>query len=171
VEDHPAADDLAALDDRVEAYTLGITGNDRPCPLAVFARDDEVVVGGVHGWTWGGCCELVTLWVSEPRRGQGLGRSLLARAEEAAASRGCGQVVVFTHDVQAPSLFLHAGYELVGEVDGYPAGGAAYWFRKRLDRRAPGVSRWGRWGQGQPARSARAPRAPLAAGRRAPGRR
>ena len=56
----------------------------------------------------------------------------LARVEEAAARRGCRLVVAFTHDVQAPGLYRAAGYTLVATVEGYPAGGAAHWFRKSL---------------------------------------
>ena len=137
VEDDPAAADVALLDERVAAFTLAATRLGPPLPLAVFARDGGEVVGGVHGWTWGGCCELVALWVRPSRRRQGLGRALLAEAEAAARRRECRQVVLFTHDGQYPTLYHHAGYELVGQVDDYPAGGAAFWFRKRLDRRPP----------------------------------
>jgi ribosomal protein S18 acetylase RimI-like enzyme len=114
----------------------------RPCPLAVFARDGGgTVVGGVHGWMWGGRYELVSLWVDEPLRNRGLGSSLLTEAEGAAQLRGCRQVVVLTHHVQAPDLYRRAGYSLVGKVTDHPASGAAYWFRKRLDRRPDAVVR------------------------------
>ena len=81
------------------------------------------------------CCdvELVSLWVSEPMRGRGLGRALLTAAEDRARARGCHQVVLFTHAFQTPKLYLDSGYDVVGEVEDYPAGSAAYWFRKRLD--------------------------------------
>jgi hypothetical protein len=52
-------------------------------------------------------------------------------------------VVLLTHAVQAPGLYTSSGYELVGQVDDYPAGSAAYWFRKRLDGQpSPRVKRW-----------------------------
>ena len=134
VEDDPDPDDVTALDDRLAAFTIGVTGHAPPQPLGVFAREHGSLAAGIHGWTWGGCCELVTLWVDEPRRGRGLGRALLEAAEARARARGCRQVVLLTHAVQAPGLYTSAGYELVGEVDDYPTGSAAYWFRKRLDR-------------------------------------
>ena len=137
VEDDPDPADLDALDAGVAEATLRATRLPEPRPLAVLARQDGVLVGGAHGWTWGGCCEVVTLWVSEERRGCGMGRALLARVEEAAARRGCRLVVAFTHDVQAPGLYRAAGYTLVATVEGYPAGGAAHWFRKPLGRVIP----------------------------------
>ncbi|HEY3142090.1 MAG TPA: GNAT family N-acetyltransferase [Acidimicrobiales bacterium] len=134
VEDDPGDDDIACLDDSLRAFTVAAAGHDPPRSLAVFARRDGIVVAGIHGWTWGECCELVSLWVSEPLRRRGLGHTLLAAAEAEARRRRCQQVVLFTHADQAPQLYLRSGYELVGHVRGYPVGSAAYWFRKRLDR-------------------------------------
>jgi ribosomal protein S18 acetylase RimI-like enzyme len=132
VEDHPTDDDIAVVDDALDAFTMA-AGHGTPRPLAVFARRGGSIVAGIHGWTWGGCCELVTLWVSEPMRGRGLGRDLLTAAEDRARARGCHQVVLFTHAFQTPDLYIGSGYDVVGEVDDYPAGSAAYWLRKRLD--------------------------------------
>jgi len=133
VEDDPTDDDIAAVDDALAAFTVAAAGQDAPKPLAVFARHDDTVVAGIHGWTWGGCCELVSLWVNEPMRRRGLGRALLTAAEDRARARGCHQVVLFTHAFQTPGLYTRSGYDIVGEVEDYPAGSAAYWFRKRLD--------------------------------------
>ena len=149
VEDDPADDDVAAVDDALAAFTVAAAGQGSPRPLAVFARRGRSIAAGVHGWTWGGCCELVSLWVSEPMRGRGLGRALLRAAEDRARARGCRQIVLFTHAFQTPDLYLGSGYDVVGEVEGYPAGSAAYWFRKRLDtepgvklRRIPETTLW-----------------------------
>lgn len=136
VDDDPAAADLAALDDRLAAFTIAATGHGDPRPLAVFARRDGAVVAGIHGWTWGGCCEVVSFWVDEPQRRQGIGRALIEAAEAEASRRGCQQMVAFTHDAQAPSFYPHAGYELVGRLDDYPTDEAAYWFSKRLDKQS-----------------------------------
>lgn len=133
VEDEPTHNDIATVDDAVEASTLAAAGYDAPRPLAVFARRGRTIVAGLHGWTWGGCCELVSLWVSESMRGRGLGRALLTAAEDRARNRGCHQVVLFTHALQTPGLYIGSGYDQVGEVEDYPAGSTAYWFRKRLD--------------------------------------
>lgn len=43
-------------------------------------------------------------------------------------------MVLFTFDCQAPDLYERLGYDRVGTVDDYPLGGAAHWFRKRLDQ-------------------------------------
>ena len=137
VEDAPTDDDIATVDDALAAFTIAAAGHGAPRPLAVFARRGRSIVAGIHGWTWGGCCELVSLWVSEPLRGRGLGRALLTAAEDRARERGCHQVVLFTHAFQTRGLYVSFGYDLVGEVEDYPAGDAAYWFRKRLGAERP----------------------------------
>ncbi|HZB72956.1 MAG TPA: GNAT family N-acetyltransferase [Acidimicrobiales bacterium] len=133
VTEDPAPEDTELLDVQVAASTTRAADQGEPRAVAVFARDDAgSVVGGIHGWTWGGCCELVSLWVDEAARGRGLGEALLSTAELEAVDRGCGQVVLLTHELQAPGLYRRRGYEVVGTVEGYPAGSAALWLRKRL---------------------------------------
>ena len=100
--------------------------------LAVFVREDGAIVAGIAGWTWGDCCELQSLWVAPSHRGRWLGTRLLAAAEAEAATRGCAQTVHFTYDFQARRLYEWAGYELIGRVEGFPAGADALWYRKRL---------------------------------------
>src|SRR5215203_122567 len=113
VEADPDPADLALLDERLSAFTLSATGHHDMRPLAVVVRDARGALrSGLHGWTWGRCCELVSLWVDERDRGQGLGRALLAEAEAEARRRCCLQVTLFTHSVQAPSLYRSSGYEL-----------------------------------------------------------
>lgn len=130
--DDPDPADLDLLDDRVNASTVAATGHDNLRLLAVMARDPQQhLVAGVHGWTWGGCCEVVCLWVDEAHRGRRLGSALLAAAEDEAARRGCHQVVLFTHTT-VPEFYTHRGYEVVGRLEDYPSGTTAHWFRKGL---------------------------------------
>jgi GNAT superfamily N-acetyltransferase len=133
VEDEPDPEDLALLEARTVEATLLAAGVDDERELAIFVRDpDGLIVAGVSGGTWGGCCELSHLWVDEALRGNGLGGALIGAAEDEARRRGCADVVLLTHDVQAPGFYERLGYETVGVVEGYPRGSAARWFRKRL---------------------------------------
>jgi GNAT superfamily N-acetyltransferase len=133
VDDDPPAEDIAALDARLDESIHDATGRRAVQPVAVFARDATGdLLGGVHGWCWGACCELVSLWVDERERGSGLGRKLLQTAEDAASARGCRQLVLFTHSREIPSLYLRANYDVVAVIDDYPEGMRAYWLRKSL---------------------------------------
>jgi GNAT superfamily N-acetyltransferase len=133
VDHHPSPDDLELIDRELVAWTLAHAGDGDLVALAVLARDDVGhLVGGIHGFTWSRCCELVSLWVDEAARDRGLGTALLREAECEAVRRGCTQAMLFTYAIQAPELYVRAGYEVIGVLDGYPIGSAALWFRKRL---------------------------------------
>ena len=100
--------------------------------MTIHAQDGTIMAG-ISGWTWGGCCEIRSLWVTEALRGQGIGRQLLQIAEREAAKRGCAVVVLDTHSFQAPHFYQKHGYMVVGIVEGYPRGHQKYYFQKQLN--------------------------------------
>ena len=132
--DHaPDSAELVLLEDRVSAAAVAAGGVGDEHTFGVFVRDEaDRVIAGVSGTMWGGYCELHAMWVDERMRGRGLARALMAAAEAAARDRGCGVVAFLAYDLLARGLYEHLGYETVGVIDGYPAGSAARWFKKRL---------------------------------------
>lgn len=136
IEDQPAADDVQVLEDQINAYNVARTGINDGRLLACFVRDEQgAIVGGIYGWTWGGCCEIKFLWVAETLRGQGVGTDLLLAAEREAMGRGCEQIVLDTHGFQAPQFYQQRGYQIVGEVAGYPRGSSKIYLQKTLAER------------------------------------
>ena len=132
VEEEPDPEEVAALDDRIRAETIEVAAVGEEIELAIFVRDRGKVRAGIYGWTWGGTCELQSLWVDPDLRHQGLAGQLLAAAESEARARACRQIVFFTHQFQAPGFYEKRGYRVVGRVDAYPEGTAALWFLKDL---------------------------------------
>jgi GNAT superfamily N-acetyltransferase len=78
------------------------------------ADSSGAVIAGVSGHTWGGCCELKQLWVHEAHRSLGFGTALMHAVEAEAQRRGCTQVVLTTHDFQAPAFYERLGYRQQG---------------------------------------------------------
>jgi ribosomal protein S18 acetylase RimI-like enzyme len=132
VENHPDPVDVLRVEDRVRDETVAASGLGAEEELVVFARQDGELLGGCCGSTWGGTCELNSLWVDERYRRQGVGGRLLTAAEDEAVARGCHQIVLFTYSFQAPGFYERCGYHIVGRVDDYPMGTPALRFQKSL---------------------------------------
>ncbi|GAA0332105.1 GNAT family N-acetyltransferase [Sphingomonas oligophenolica] len=123
VTDEPAAADLSELDGRINDYNADRTGIRDARYLSIMLRSDEgELYAGLHGHSWGGCCEIKLLWVAEDRRGEGLGTRLLQSAEDEAIRRGCHLILLATRSFQAPGFYERHGFSPVATVHGYPAG-------------------------------------------------
>ena len=133
IEEHPDQRDLDFLEDQINTYNVAVTGIVDWHPLAIFVRDDdEQIVAGINGGMWGGYLEIKNLWVCEDLRGQGLGRLLLLAAEQAARARGCAQVLLDTHDFQAPEFYKKLGYTVFGIFEGIGGRYNRYYLSKKL---------------------------------------
>jgi ribosomal protein S18 acetylase RimI-like enzyme len=131
--DNPDRDDVQFLDDRLYEYNVSATGLTDGRLLAIFVRDaGGSILAGIYGWTWGGCCEIKTLWVREDQRHRGLGARLMAAAEAEARARGAVQMVLSTHSFQAPDFYRRLGFETVGAFGDYPRGHRNIFLRKQL---------------------------------------
>ncbi len=125
--------DRQFLEDQINQFNLTQTQLHDFQWLGFVLRDArDTIIAGIAGWSWGGCCEIRSLWVHEAERGQGLGQRLLALAEREAVARGCALVVLDTHSFQAPAFYQKQGYLVVGVVDGYPRGHQKYYLQKRI---------------------------------------
>jgi len=133
IETTPASADIQFLDDRIYEFNASVTGIDDGTFLTILVRDDAgTIVAGLHGWTWGDCCEIKTLWVQADRRRQGLGSRLLAAAETEARRRGARQIVLSSHTFQAPAFYHRQGYETLFVIEGYPSPHGQHYLRRRL---------------------------------------
>jgi GNAT superfamily N-acetyltransferase len=132
LESEPKAADIFRLDDLLYAYNVERTGLTDGQRLAIFLRGDgDEVIGGLAGWTWGGTCFIDLLYLPAALRGQGEGRHLMAAAEAEARVRDCDQMLVRTHDFQAPNFYRKLGFVPACDVE-YPKGHRNITFMKRL---------------------------------------
>jgi ribosomal protein S18 acetylase RimI-like enzyme len=133
VETGDATELVAFLDERLRAFNEAITGIADAKPLHARIRNvSGAIIAAITGHTWGGCCEIVQLWVREDERGRGHGRALMRAAEAEANRRGCSQVTVATHSFQAPHFYEKLGYRPVGAIVNYPKGHTRLHFVKRI---------------------------------------
>jgi GNAT superfamily N-acetyltransferase len=133
VEDEPDARDLALLEEKLAAAAVAAVGLGEEKDFGIFVRDSTgQIVAGASGSTWGGCCQIHTLWVDGPQRGHGLAHELMAQAEATARRRGCRLVMGLTYDVLTRNFYDRLGYRTVGIIENCPAGTATRWYCKDL---------------------------------------
>lgn len=131
--DNVSAADIARLEDHLDAFNANITGISDACSLSILlTRADGELYAGLHGHTWGKCCQIKLLWIDECERGHGLGTALLAAAEAEARRRDCRQIMLSTHSFQAPDFYAKHGFERITTVADNPIGYADIVMVKRL---------------------------------------
>jgi GNAT superfamily N-acetyltransferase len=123
----------ALLAERIYQYNAAATGYDDAESFFAVEENAETIVAGVSGYTWGGCCYISYLWVTESSRGQGLGSALLRAVEAHARERRCRLVLVSSHSFQAPEFYARRGYVRVARIDDHPVGHSSSFYSKRLD--------------------------------------
>jgi ribosomal protein S18 acetylase RimI-like enzyme len=102
-------------------------------PLSVVARNEAgAVTGGLIGRTWGECCELLVLWVDADSRREGIGGTLMRKAEDEAARRGCHTVFLVTFSFQASDFYERLGYEKKHSIEGMPDGICKFYMLRPL---------------------------------------
>jgi GNAT superfamily N-acetyltransferase len=130
---NPTPDQIQYLEDRIYEFNSSATGITGGEWLAIFVKDEQNrLIAGICGNTWGGCLEIRLFWVEESRRKQGLGTSLLEAAEQEARRRKCRQITLTTFSFQAPAFYAKRGFEVVAVVDDHPCGHRNLLLRKRL---------------------------------------
>ena len=133
IESNPDPDHVRLLEDSLDAFNLQTTGITDNELLAISLRgSDGEVVGGAYGWTWGETCHIRYLFVPAQMRNQGHGTRMMRAIEQEAVARRCRQIVLETHDFQAPDFYRRLGFAVVDVVDGYPHGHQYLTMLKRL---------------------------------------
>lgn len=124
--------DGAAVEERLYDFNMDETGYRDGLDLGFVVEDAGEMVAAAAGYTWGGICEVKTLWVHRERRGNGLGSALMARAIEEARARGCRLMFLSTYDFQAPEFYERLGFECIATIPDKPLGHVEHIMRLKL---------------------------------------
>jgi GNAT superfamily N-acetyltransferase len=108
--------------------------NVRPLSLLLRSAPGAPIEGGVVGWSWYGWMHIALVYLPEDKRGAGLGRRLMRRAETIARERGCHGIWLDTFSFQARGFYEKLGFSVFGEIEDYPPGHGRIFLKKRLDR-------------------------------------
>ena len=133
VETDPSPESIRFLEERLYDFNVRTTGAEGNLTGLFLRTADGSQLGGVYGWSWGGTCYVRYLFVAESMRGRGEGTRLIQAVEKEAKTRNCRQIVLETHDFQAPGFYQKLGFDVVGRVDDYPQGHQYLTLVKHLD--------------------------------------
>ena len=114
--DNPTAEETALIFRNLVGFNEAQTGPAAARELAVFARRDSEIVGGLLGFTHWNWLHVRFLWVAEAHRRRGLGRQLVFAAEREARLRGCEHAHLDTISFQAVPVYERLGYTVVGRL-------------------------------------------------------
>lgn len=130
----PSMRDLLA--DALLTYNEAMLGRSdlRPLALPIRSADDGRIVGGLWGRTAFRWLYVELLFVPEVLRGRRIGAELLRLAEAEAHSRGCLGSWLDTFSLKAYRFYETQGYELFGEITGYPPGNSRRSLLKRFGK-------------------------------------
>ena len=117
VTDSPNPEDASA--EGVFSFGRSLAIGGEATPLACTLRENGLLVAGGVGRTEFARLFVSSLWVTQSRRGEGLGTEVLERMEAEARSRGCKDALVETLNDRVAELYARLGYRHVAVVDEY----------------------------------------------------
>lgn len=125
--------DTQRISEGLGLFNVARTGQAHWRHVKIFVRDQTGLIrGGLLGEIWGGWLHITNLWLEESLRGGGLGKQLMAMAEEEAREDGCRYVHLDSHSFQAPDFYKKLGYEEFGRLQESPLGHEQVFLWKRL---------------------------------------
>ena len=140
--------DTAARDaifDALDGFNDEASGLPQPAGwLGLLLREPgtERVTGGLWAVSYYEWMFVELLFIPPALRGQGMGRQLIAEAENVARQRNCRGMWLDTFSFQAPRFYEKLGFQLFGRIEDYPPGSSRSFYAKRFDAgAAPAAAR------------------------------
>lgn len=136
---HPASpEEIATTVTALRAHTEACTGTKVAHePFALTAYEGERLIGSIIGKIYSNWLHLELVWVDEPHRGKGIGRTLLKRSMDAAKERNLAGIEVWTQSWQAPEFYLRSGFEEYAVLEDFLPGHKRHVFRYKVEPRTP----------------------------------
>jgi GNAT superfamily N-acetyltransferase len=132
-DDKPEQSAWGMIGQGISNYNRQQAGDDEFQRLCfVLHAPDQAIVGGVMGATYWDWLYIDLLWAKDELCGRGYGHRLLTLAEQEARQRGAKNVYLDTFSFQAPDFYRQHGYQVFGELEGFPLGHQRYFLTKQL---------------------------------------
>jgi ribosomal protein S18 acetylase RimI-like enzyme len=132
ITENPSKEDDAFVINKLQEFNRKFSeGKFRP--ISIYARNNEnEILGGLIGKTFGNWLHIECLWVAESERGKNIGSKLVYAAEGEAISRGCLGSTLDTYSFQALDFYKKLGYQIIGSLSGYSGKYQRHYMEKKL---------------------------------------
>ena len=133
----PTREEEEEIDDGLMVYNIKQVPPAQEDPFIKLCRcartADGKLIGGVLACSalWN-ILQIVTVWVEDAYRGEGVASGLLAEVETQAREMGCYMAQLDTFDFQARGFYEKHGYQVFGTLEDVPKGHRHYYMYKRL---------------------------------------
>jgi len=123
-----------AVEEMIDATAARLGFPFDPVSFELKAVDAEGgLAGGIVAYAVQKWLFIKLLGVAEGHRGQGIGRALLARAEDHARQKGLVGVYLDTFEFQAPRFYQELGYTECGRLPAIGGAPQRIWFAKSFE--------------------------------------
>src|SRR5260221_12858992 len=120
VEKNPSWEDRDLIDNGLGAHNAVFLRDNSYDYFGIFLRGDAGAIhAGLIGHIYAGWLFVNLLWVHADLRRGGIGRGLLARAEQRGAALRCHSACLDTFSLQGPGFYQKPGYRVFGSL-AYP---------------------------------------------------
>ncbi|WP_239253838.1 GNAT family N-acetyltransferase [Listeria ilorinensis] len=128
----PDSTDIADLRAILTAFNRNHFETLEQTEMALYAKDEETLIGGINGVLFGNWLEIEYLAVAEKHRGKRIGEKLLRDLEQQAILRGAKFSFIYTFGFQAKDFYKKYGYQEVLTLTEYPLTGTEHYLIKNL---------------------------------------
>ena len=105
----------------------------RPLGVLLLHPDTGAIIGGLWGDSYFAHVFVELLFIPEDLRHRGIGRQLMATAEQEAQRRGCIGIWLDTFSFHARGFYEKLGYTVFGAIEDYPPGHSRFFLKKTLE--------------------------------------
>ena len=133
--ENPSSEEIEELRTGLRSYNDQFNeGYPRKKIIHQVRNEEEKLVGGIYGEVSWGWLYIELLWVDDSVRGSGLGSKLIKNIELSADNYNVSGYYLSTTTFQARNFYEKMGYEVCGEIEGFPPGHSNYFMKKTRNR-------------------------------------
>ncbi len=130
---NPAANEIKFLEQKLFQYNRQkVDGYKYENFILKSVDSSNSVIAGIHCQIGGGWLYIASLWINKKHRKQGMGKKLLAQAQEIAIQKKCIGIYLYTYSFQNPQFYEKLGFQVFGKLENFCGSNSKLYMKKAL---------------------------------------